>query len=76
MAIFLDVFTATTDGITLLTSARRSRFNASSDATCFESTLGSDASALHASRELLMSFATVIVPGHGAAFRPDQGTPR
>ena len=38
--------------------------------------LGSDADALRASRELLLSFATVIVPGHGAAFRPDQGTPR
>jgi hypothetical protein len=38
--------------------------------------LGSDARALHASRDLLLSFATVIVPGHGAAFRPDQGTPR
>ena len=38
--------------------------------------LGSDASALHVSREKLLSFATVIVPGHGAAFRPDQSTPR
>src|SRR6266849_1508159 len=38
--------------------------------------LGSDADALHASRELLLSFASVIVPGHGAAFRPDQNTPR
>ena len=38
--------------------------------------LGSDATALHTSRELLLSFATVIVPGHGAAFRPDQSTPR
>lgn len=38
--------------------------------------LGSDADALHASRELLLSFATMIVPGHGAAFRPDQSTPR
>ena len=38
--------------------------------------LGSDADALHASRELLLSFASVIVPGHGAAFRPDQSTPR
>jgi len=36
--------------------------------------LGSDA--LHASRALLLSFASVIVPGHGAAFRPDQNTPR
>jgi glyoxylase-like metal-dependent hydrolase (beta-lactamase superfamily II) len=38
--------------------------------------LGSDAAALHASRELLLSFATVIVPGHGPAFRPDRSTPR
>ena len=41
-----------------------------------EDPLGSDADALHASRALLLSFATVIVPGHGAAFRPDQSTPR
>ena len=41
-----------------------------------EDPLGSDADALHASRELLLSFATMIVPGHGAAFRPDQSTPR
>ena len=38
--------------------------------------LGSDAGALHVSRELLLSFASVIVPGHGAAFRPDHSTPR
>jgi len=38
--------------------------------------LGSDAAALTASRELLLGFATVIVPGHGAAFRPDERTPR
>jgi len=37
--------------------------------------LGSDADALHLRRDLL-SFATVIVPGHGAAFRPDRSTPR
>jgi len=41
-----------------------------------EDPLGSDAGALHASREKLLSFATVIVPGHGAAFRPGQSTPR
>src|SRR2546429_652700 len=41
-----------------------------------EDPLGSDAGALHVSREKLLSFATVIVPGHGAAFRPDQSTPR
>jgi glyoxylase-like metal-dependent hydrolase (beta-lactamase superfamily II) len=38
--------------------------------------LGADADALHASRALLLSFATVIVPGHGAAFRPDRHTAR
>jgi len=38
--------------------------------------LGADTIALHASRDLLLSFATVIVPGHGAAFRPDRHTAR
>jgi glyoxylase-like metal-dependent hydrolase (beta-lactamase superfamily II) len=38
--------------------------------------LGADAEALHASRARLLSFATVIVPGHGTAFRPDASTPR
>jgi glyoxylase-like metal-dependent hydrolase (beta-lactamase superfamily II) len=32
--------------------------------------LATDAVALAASRELLLSFATVIIPGHGAPFRP------
>ena len=41
-----------------------------------EDPLGSDADALHVSRARLLSFASVIVPGHGAAFRPDQNTPR
>jgi glyoxylase-like metal-dependent hydrolase (beta-lactamase superfamily II) len=41
-----------------------------------EDPLGSDRAALHASRDLLLSFASVIVPGHGAAFRPDETTPR
>jgi len=41
-----------------------------------EDPLGSDAAALHASRGLLLSFGSVIVPGHGAAFRPDGDTPR
>jgi glyoxylase-like metal-dependent hydrolase (beta-lactamase superfamily II) len=38
--------------------------------------LGASDAELHASRELLLSFATVIVPGHGPAFRPDENTPR
>jgi glyoxylase-like metal-dependent hydrolase (beta-lactamase superfamily II) len=41
-----------------------------------EDPLGSDAAALHDSRELLLSLASVIVPGHGAAFRPGRTTPR
>jgi glyoxylase-like metal-dependent hydrolase (beta-lactamase superfamily II) len=35
--------------------------------------LGTDAAALKASRELLLSLATVIIPGHGAPFRPRVG---
>jgi len=41
-----------------------------------EDPLGTDAGALHASRDLLLSFATLIVPGHGPAFRPSPSTPR
>ena len=32
--------------------------------------LATDAAALAASREALLAFATVIIPGHGAPFRP------
>jgi glyoxylase-like metal-dependent hydrolase (beta-lactamase superfamily II) len=41
-----------------------------------EDPLGSDAAALHDSREMLLSFASLIVPGHGPAFRPGPNTPR
>ncbi len=41
-----------------------------------EDPLGSDAAALHDSRETLLSFASLIVPGHGPAFRPGPNTPR
>ena len=41
-----------------------------------EDPLAADADALHASRARLLSFATLIVPGHGAAFRPAESTPR
>jgi glyoxylase-like metal-dependent hydrolase (beta-lactamase superfamily II) len=37
-----------------------------------EDPLGTDAAALKASRELLLRVATVIIPGHGAPFRPGQ----
>jgi glyoxylase-like metal-dependent hydrolase (beta-lactamase superfamily II) len=41
-----------------------------------EDPLGSDAAALHDSRDMLLSFASLIVPGHGPAFRPGPNTPR
>jgi glyoxylase-like metal-dependent hydrolase (beta-lactamase superfamily II) len=41
-----------------------------------EDPLGASAEDLRASREKLLSFATVIIPGHGPAFRPDGTTPR
>ena len=41
-----------------------------------EDPLGADAAALHASRDVLLEFATLIVPGHGPAFRPGPSTPR
>ena len=37
-----------------------------------EDPLGADAAALAASRELLLSFAYVIIPGHGAPFSPKE----
>jgi glyoxylase-like metal-dependent hydrolase (beta-lactamase superfamily II) len=41
-----------------------------------EDPLGASAEDLRASRAKLLSFATVIIPGHGPAFRPDETTPR
>jgi glyoxylase-like metal-dependent hydrolase (beta-lactamase superfamily II) len=37
-----------------------------------EDPLGTDAAALKASRDLLLKVATVIIPGHGAPFRPGE----
>jgi glyoxylase-like metal-dependent hydrolase (beta-lactamase superfamily II) len=37
-----------------------------------EDPLGTDAAALKASRELLLQVASVIIPGHGAPFRPGE----
>ncbi len=38
--------------------------------------LAEDPDALHASRARILGIADVIVPGHGAPFRPDARTPR
>lgn len=37
--------------------------------------LATDLAALHANRERVLRLATLIVPGHGAPFRPDAATP-
>jgi glyoxylase-like metal-dependent hydrolase (beta-lactamase superfamily II) len=41
-----------------------------------EDPLASDVAALHQNRERVLRVATLIVPGHGAPFRPDESTPR
>jgi glyoxylase-like metal-dependent hydrolase (beta-lactamase superfamily II) len=41
-----------------------------------EDPLAADPGALTASRSRILGIATVIVPGHGPAFRPDPDTPR
>ena len=38
--------------------------------------LGTDQAALHRSRARILEVATVIIPGHGPAFRPTPNTPR
>ena len=38
--------------------------------------LGTDQAALHQSRARILEVATVIIPGHGPAFRPTPNTPR
>jgi len=35
-----------------------------------------DREVLRASRERILGLASVIIPGHGPAFRPDERTPR
>lgn len=41
-----------------------------------EDPLASDLPTLHRNRERVLRVATLIVPGHGAPFTPDQSTPR
>lgn len=41
-----------------------------------EDPLAADQRALSASRQRILEIASVIVPGHGPAFRPDERTPR
>ena len=41
-----------------------------------EDPLADDMAAIHRNRERVLQVATLIVPGHGAAFTPDESTPR
>jgi glyoxylase-like metal-dependent hydrolase (beta-lactamase superfamily II) len=41
-----------------------------------EDPVATDPAALHASRARVLAFADVVVPGHGAPFRPSSATPR
>ena len=41
-----------------------------------EDPFSSDQAGLSASRQRILDIATVIIPGHGPSFRPDQRTPR
>ena len=38
--------------------------------------LAADMSAIHTNRERVLQVATLIVPGHGSPFTPDETTPR
>lgn len=60
----ISTVASTADGVYVCTHAWWSADGPADDP------LGTDAAALRASRELLLSFATVIIPGHGAPFRP------
>jgi len=46
------------------------------DATPDEDPYAPDPALLHASRARVLAFADLIVPGHGAPFRPSEATPR
>lgn len=46
------------------------------DAMPAEDPYAPDPATLHASRARVLAFADLIVPGHGAPFAPDEGTPR
>src|SRR6516164_2481154 len=66
----ISTLAATTSDVVVCTHAWWGAFGPPEDP------LGADAAALHDSRARLLSVATLIVPGHGAAFRPGQSTPR
>jgi glyoxylase-like metal-dependent hydrolase (beta-lactamase superfamily II) len=60
----ISTIASTTDGVYVCTHAWWTADGPEEDP------LGADQAALVASRQLLLEFADVIIPGHGAAFRP------
>jgi glyoxylase-like metal-dependent hydrolase (beta-lactamase superfamily II) len=66
----LATVVGTPDGVVVCT---HSWFNAE---TTVEDESPTDAQALHASRAAILDVASLIIPGHGAAFRPGAETPR
>lgn len=66
----LSTVAGTPDGIVVMTHLWWT------DAGPREDPYAPDPAALHASRERVLGFADLIVPGHGAPFRPTDGTPR
>jgi glyoxylase-like metal-dependent hydrolase (beta-lactamase superfamily II) len=60
----------TADGIVVMTHAWWTADGPADDP------VASDPEALHRSRARVLAIADTIVPGHGAAFRPDSSTPR
>jgi glyoxylase-like metal-dependent hydrolase (beta-lactamase superfamily II) len=66
----LSTVVGTPDGVAVLTHLWWT------DATPAEDPYAPDPAVLHASRERVLGFADLIVPGHGAPFAPSESTPR
>jgi glyoxylase-like metal-dependent hydrolase (beta-lactamase superfamily II) len=66
----LSTVVGTPDGVVVLTHLWWT------DTTPVEDPYAPDPAALHASRARVLGFADLIVPGHGAPFRPSEATPR
>jgi glyoxylase-like metal-dependent hydrolase (beta-lactamase superfamily II) len=66
----ISTVAGTADGIVVMTHAWWTDHGPTDDP------FAENAEALHASRARVLAIADLIIPGHGAAFRPDSATPR
>ena len=66
----LSTVVGTPDGVVVLTHLWWT------DAIPVEDPYAPDPAVLHASRERVLGFADLIIPGHGAPFSPSESTPR